>query len=261
MLRNRVRLLALAALASLGTGCALLGGGGKKMETGVVYRTFTSEVSGQPRQYATWIPAEYNDSRRKWPLIFFLHGFGEQGDDVTKMLVHGPLKEAAAGRKIPFIIVAPQRPKVELVGARDAWKDIDEDLMKILGEVRRDYRVDAKRMYLTGISMGGFGTFAEAALHAGMWAAVAPVCGGGDPMLAKSYIGTPFWIFHGQKDRIVRPNLSVEMHDIMKQYGVDVKLTLYPELEHDSWSATYANDELYAWFLSHSLSKAPKGAK
>lgn len=188
-----------------------------------------------------------------------LHGFGEQGDDVKKTHFHGPIKEAAAGRKLPFIIIAPQRPKVEIPEISRAWENIDADLMKILDEVRRDYRVDDKRLYLTGISMGGFGTYCIAALHPGMWAAVAPICGGGDPAICKTYVGTPFWIFHGKKDKLVPANRSVEMHDVMKQYGVDVKMTLYPDLEHDSWSATYANDELYSWFLSHSLANAPKG--
>ena len=110
-------------------------------------------------------------------------------------------------------------------------------------------------MYLTGLSMGGFGSFAYAAKHPGVFAAVVPICGGGDAAVADKYKGTPFWIFHGEKDSVVPVNRSVEMADAMKAMGVDVKLTLYPEANHDSWTETYANEEVYSWMLSHRLPK------
>lgn len=227
----------------------------KPVTTGFVKRTFPSILTGKPRAYGMFVPPEYNESKRKWPVILFLHGIGERGDDIELVKKHGPLKVAMMGSKFPFLVVAPQCPKPEKgePNLKYTWKESGEDLLTILEQVKSDYRVDPDRIYLTGLSLGGFGSFYMAAQYPGRWAAVAPICGGGDASMADKYRGTPFWVFHGEKDRVVPMSRSKEMVEAMKALGVDVKFTTYPEADHDSWTKTYENDELYAWFLSHKL--------
>jgi len=219
----------------------------------LVIREFQSQLTHRPRQYALYVPPDYNDSPRRWPLILFLHGAGERGDDVQLLLKHGPLKEALLRKDFPFLVVAPHCPAPQ-AGAPSlsiTWTDAAGDALAALADVEAHYRVDPTRIYLTGLSLGGFGSFYLAAEHPGRFAAVAPICGGGEAARVKAYEGTPFWIFHGMQDRVVPPNRSVEMADTMRAFGQDVKLTTYPDLGHDAWTVTYENDELYAWFLSH----------
>lgn len=230
----------------------------KPVETGYVKESFESSFTHKTRQYGMFVPKKYNDSGRKWPLIFFLHGAGERGDNVDLVLKHGPLKEALLREDFPFLVAAPQCPE-PAKGAPPlsiTWPQNEEDLLRILKEVETKYRVDTSRVYLTGLSLGGFGSFYMAEKYPDMWAAVAPICGGGEAAKVKAYLNTPFWVFHGKKDTVVPFNRSVEMVDAMKAAGhKDVKITLYPEATHDSWTATYQNDELYSWFLSHKLGK------
>ncbi|MBI1783903.1 prolyl oligopeptidase family serine peptidase, partial [Candidatus Sumerlaeota bacterium] len=134
-----------------------------------------------------------------------------------------------------------------------AWQKAEPDILMILNEVRSQYRVDDSRIYLTGLSLGGFGTYLIAADHPELFAACAPLCGGCDPTRAVEFKGMPFWIFHGEKDPVVSANFSKNMYQAMKSAGCDVQLTLYPEALHDCWSETYQNAQLYSWFLSHKL--------
>ena len=226
---------------------------GPPMETGYSVRTYQSPTFSRLRSYAIWVPKDYNRKKQDWPLMVFLHGYGECGDMPDLLIKHGPIKEAVMRDNSDFIIIAPQSPKVQVAQARTAWLDIDKDVMLIMDEVERDFRVDKSRVYLTGISMGGFGTFALAAEHPGMFAAVAPICGGGEPAKAPKYGKTPFWIFHGEKDHVVPVITSKVMEAAIKDAGGNVKLTLYPEADHDSWSETYSRDDLYAWFLNCKL--------
>ena len=225
------------------------------MPTGFVTHMFKSGVTGESREFAVFVPSGYNESARDWPMILFLHGIGERGDDIELVHVHGPLKEARLREDFHFIIVAPQCPTpAEGEGyLSSTWVQSEPDLLKIIDQVTSAYRVDKERLYLTGLSMGGFGCFSLAANHPGLFAAVAPLCGGGDATLAKAYEGTPFWVFHGEKDPVVPINRSAEMVGSMEAMGQEVKFTKYPDLGHDCWSVTYANDDLYAWFLEHEL--------
>jgi predicted peptidase len=198
-----------------------------------------------------FVPERYNESRRRWPMILFLHGYGESGDQIDLVLKHGPLKEALGRDDLDFLMVAPQIPPPAPPQIAFGWKNAQADLEQILDQVMKDYRVDEERVYLTGLSMGGFGSFYLAQARPELFAAVAPICGGGDATWATRYGSLPFWIFHGGKDRIVPPNRSAEIYQSMKALGCDAQYTLYPEAGHDSWTETYANDALYAWFLSH----------
>ncbi len=199
--------------------------------------------------YLLYLPAGYAvDNAKKWPLILFLHGAGERGTNLAIVAKHGPAKTDIAIKN--FVIVSPQCPDGKI------WSN--DLLLALLDEVESKYAVDTRRIYLTGLSMGGFGTWSLGLTHPGKFAAIAPICGGGElitPLLAdKAKLTTlPVWAFHGAKDPVVPVEESERMVKLLKKYEVrEVKLTIYPEAQHDSWTQTYANAELFEWFLQHS---------
>lgn len=192
--------------------------------------------------YLLSLPEGY-ETKEQWPLMLFLHGAGERGDNLDLVKVHGPPKLIAAGKEMPFIVVSPQCPK-------DRWWNAVE-LTALLDEIIEKYDVDESRIYVTGLSMGGFGTWNLAMYTPKRFAAIAPICGGGDRQFGKHLKHLPAWIFHGAKDSAVPVERSIEMAKAIKDRGGDPKLTIYPEANHDSWTKTYENPELYKWFLSH----------
>lgn len=197
-----------------------------------------------------------NKGSDKYPLLLFLHGAGERGSDLEKVRIHGPWEYADAHPDFPFILAAPQCPEA------DWWDRKTEHLMALLDELAEKYPVDESRIYVTGLSMGGFGTWALACEHPGKFAAVAPICGGGSPFLACRMKNTPVWAFHGAKDEVVPLARTTEMTDALKGCGArEVKLTVYPEANHNSWTQTYNNPELYKWLLSHRLGGAAEVGK
>jgi predicted esterase len=177
----------------------------------------------------------------KLPLLLFLHGSGERGDDLDQVRTHGPPKLAAAGKKFPFILVAPQCP------AGEWWSA--QQLNRLLDEVIAQYPVDRDRIYLTGLSMGGYGVWELAAEYPQRFAAIIPICGAGSPHDADRLKKIPAWIFHGQQDPVVPFQRSVEMEQALKTCGGAVKFTPDPKAGHDSWTAAYSNPELYDWLL------------
>ena len=203
----------------------------------------TEKVFTKDIRYLFYLPDTYGkDSTVKWPLILFLHGGGERGDNLEKVKANGPPKLISKGKKFPFIIVAPQ------VASDEFWNP--DLLMRMLKDIIKKYRVDEDRIYLTGLSIGGLGTWETAEKYPEMFAAIAPVSGWGDPLQLWKIRHTPVWIFHGAKDPSVPVIASVVMADSLKQYN-NVKLTVYPNAVHDSWTETYNNDKLYEWFLEH----------
>jgi len=200
-------------------------------------------------KYLLYLPKDYADSDQKFPLLMFLHGAGESGDDLDKVKVHGPPKIVDSKPDFPFIVVSPQcavRP----------WRP--DQLNALLDDIIAKYRVDTDRVYLTGLSMGGYGTWTWAAQHPERFAAIAPICGGGNPLDASKLKDIPTWVFHGAKDGVVPLARSQEMVDAIKAAGGDPKFTIYPDAEHDSWTETYNNDELYKWMLEQSLANRKK---
>lgn len=194
--------------------------------------------------YLVYLPSDYNVSEEmKWPLILFLHGAGERGEDLEKVKRNGPPKLIDEGKNFEFIIVSPQCPEKQWWSA--------ELLNKLLDEVIVKYRVDEERIYVTGLSMGGYGTWDLASEYPQRLAAIAPICGGGNPELVWNLRHIPVWVFHGAKDEIVPFGMSEIMVKSLKKYNNDVKFTVYPEARHDSWTETYNNPELYEWFLQH----------
>ena len=199
--------------------------------------------------YLLYVPANY-DAERAWPLVLFLHGAGERGRDLHRVEKHGPPKLAASGKVFPFLLVSPQCIKDR------SWEPVD--LTALLDHVVKSYSVDEDRIYVTGLSMGGFGTWRLAAYTPDRFAAIAPVCGGGEPFWAKLIKDIPTWAFHGALDTVVPPERSQQMVDEIKKQGGDPKLTIYPDAKHDSWTETYDNAEFYEWLLSQKRSRTDR---
>jgi len=197
-----------------------------------------------------YLPADYRaTSRKRWPLLLFLHGAGERGTDLKLVAKHGPMKLVAHGKEFPFIIASPQCP------SEQRW-DADA-LLALLDHVIARYRVDARRVYLTGLSMGGYGVWSLGTKHPERFAAIAPVCGGGsagDILLAdrtklRALRSLAVWAFHGAEDDVVPPVESQVMVAALKKAGCrKVRLTLYPKTGHDSHTLAYENPKLYQWF-------------
>jgi predicted peptidase len=201
-------------------------------------------------RYLAFLPRDARGvSGQRWPLLLFLHGMGERGDDLSLVKKHGPPKLVGSDPRFPFILIAPQCPLGEW------WSN--ESLLALLDEVCEKYPVDRSRVYLTGLSMGAFGGWSLALACPERFAAVALVCGGGNPFppfgfeakRAEALKTLPFWAFHGAKDPVVPASESVRMAQVLERFGCSVRLTIYPEAEHDSWTQTYANPALYEWFL------------
>lgn len=202
--------------------------------------------------YLLYLPRDY-DKQDSWPVLLFLHGAGERGDDLELVKIHGPPKLIAAGKDFPFIVVSPQCRK-------DQWWEPIE-LISLLDEIGHKYKVDTNRICVTGLSMGGFGTWRLAAYAPHRLAAIAPICGGGETYWTKQFSQLPVWAFHGAKDAGVPVERSQAMIDSLKKEGANPKLTVYPEAEHDSWTETYNNPELYTWLLAQKRDANPKPDK
>jgi predicted peptidase len=201
-------------------------------------KTITKQVG---LRYRTVFPKKY-DANQTYPLLIFLHGRGEQGDDLDRVQIHGPFKKAAE-LDLPLIIVSPQSPL-------DEWWDTDA-LSALVDHLLETLPVDKSRVYLTGLSMGGQGTWNLGIRRPEVFAAIAPICGYSAPSKAETLRDTPTWIFHGEKDDTIRVHESTKMADALHKIGNDARLTIYPNVGHDSWTETYNNPQLYQWFLSH----------
>jgi predicted peptidase len=233
-------------------GCVLLGAANARGEEPASGKQTPAEFSQEvtvTTKYLIFLPEGYEESDKKFPLMLFLHGAGESGSDLQKVKMHGPPKIVDGKPDFPFIVVSPQSPG-------RGWQP--ETLNGLLDEVIAKYRVDTDRVYLTGLSMGGYGTWALAAAHPERFAAIAPICGGGNPDDAAKIKDIPTWVFHGAKDSVVPLDRSQVMVDALKSAGAEPKFTIYPDAEHDSWTETYDNAELYKWMLEHSLSDRKK---
>jgi len=197
--------------------------------------------------YLLYLPENYN-SKTEWPLILFLHGAGEVGNDLELVKTQGLPKKLETDDGIPFIVVSPQCPN------NANWGILFDELYELLQNIKEQYKVNKKKVYLTGFSMGGFGTWAFSVKHTDEFAAIAPICGGiqnkNDVVKLKN---TPVWTFHGMKDKVVPIDATQRLVDLLKDCGGDIKFTKYPDLKHDSWTETYNNLELYNWLLKYEI--------
>ena len=240
-------LLCLLVFTLIVAGCSDINSSSKNLKSGQYAKIFEQEIAVKAKLgYLVYIPKEFPSSKDKWPLVMFLHGVGERGSDLERVKIHG-LAKLAENKDFPFMVVSPQCPG-------DVWWNNPvqvEALNALLDELMKTYPVDPDRVYLTGLSMGGFGTWALAAAHPEKFAAIAPICGGGNPADAKKLASLPIWVFHGDNDTTVPISKSQEMVDAIKKEGGDIKFTVYPGVGHDSWTRTYDNPELYEWLLKY----------
>jgi predicted peptidase len=254
-------------------------------KVGFIRKTITLANSTE-RCYQIWVPLDYTPDK-KWPVILFLHGAGERGTDGEKVLTQGLPKEITKRQgQFEFIVVIPQcagefgpprspaakqpatnaKDTAKKSSAQDAaknglekprprggWVGPDEEIaMQALRATLRDYSTDPERIYLTGLSMGGFGTFIFAMKYPTQWAAAVPICGGGDTTQVSLIADIPIWVWHGDADKTVPVDASRKMVAALKEAGAkEVKYTELPGVGHNSWDAAYASDDLWKWLLEH----------
>ena len=238
-----------------------------RQETGFLNRTV--RVKGVAYKYQVYVPAEWSKNK-KWPVILFLHGSGERGDDgmaQTQVGIGGAIR--LHSERVPAVVVMPQCPK-EKWGSEP---EIEEMVMATLEASVKQFHGDRARIYLTGVSMGGYGTFALGARRPGQFAALVPICGGvrlprrllpagseepaGDPYqdAARKIGKTPIWIFHGGADPTVPVTESQKMVEALKAAGADPKYTEYPRVGHNSWDKAYAEADLWKWLFEQRLNR------
>lgn len=206
--------------------------------------TLNTEIKLQ-MEYLLYLPKDY-DRQESWPLMLFLHGGGERGDDVQKVSMHGPPKLVGEGKEFPFIILSPLCRKDRF------WEPIE--LSALLDEITRTHKVDQDRIWITGLSSGGFGTWQLEAYSPDRFAALVPICGGGETYWTKSIKHIPVWAFHGAKDPGIPVRRSQEMVDAINEHGGKAQVTIYPEAGHNAWTETYNNPAVYEWLMQQKRS-------
>ena len=242
----------------------------RQPDTGFLNRI--TVMDGVTYKYQVFVPSNWN-KKVKWPVILFLHGYGEEGDDgLLQTQVGLPAAIRMHADRYPFVVVIPQCRK------KDWWTSpaMEAQALKALDQSMREFKGDPERLYLTGLSMGGFGTWGFASEHPARFAALAPVCGGiravhgaeipnyrdvdtsADPYAATAQkIGkTPVWAFHGDADDAVPVTESRQMVAALKAAGGNVRYTEYPAVKHNSWDNAYGDPQLPAWLLSQKLASA-----
>jgi predicted peptidase len=207
--------------------------------------------------YLLSLPKGYGeDKAKKWPAILFLHGAGERGADLELLKKHGIPKVAEQRPDFPFVCLSPQCPENNWWVAESLVAGLDA----FFNDAVRHLAVDPDRIYLTGLSMGGMGSWQLAGLYPDRFAALAPICGPcpwglGFPERATLLKHLPTWVFHGAKDTTVPLEQSESIVKVLQAAGGNVRFTVYPEAGHDAWSETYNNPELYEWMLQHTRVK------
>lgn len=229
-------------------------------------RQFADE-HGNVLKYRLLKPANYNVNR-KYPLVIFLHGAGERGDDNKIQLVHGmkDFLDAERRKNMPCYVVAPQCPTgkkwVEVDWSAESSKMPQQPsdslglTINLVQSMIETAAVDPNRIYITGLSMGGYGTWDAVARYPDMFAAAAPICGGGDPETATRFTHVALWAFHGDKDQAVKVERSRQMIEALKKAGGEPKYTEYAGVGHDSWTATYKDPEFHSWLFAQRRVKA-----
>lgn len=213
----------------------------------IVEKTITKHVR---LPYFLYLPQDFEkEQSQTWPVVIFLHGAGERGSDLTLVGKHGLMQQVLEGREFPFIIVAPQCP------VDYTWDRSLDELDCLLAAIFHDYPVDLGQIYLTGLSMGGYGTWHWAARHPRAFAALVPICGGampltGFPQKVAVLKDVPIWVFHGDDDQVVPVKQSEQLVEVLQGLDAPVRFTRYPGIGHNSWSRAYAEPELIPWLLA-----------
>lgn len=222
-------------------------------------------------KYRILYPRDFSEEK-EYPLVLFLHGAGERGNDNQAQLTHGSDLFLKNQEAFPAIVVFPQAPK------EDYWANVDvkrdtipfqfnfkntepsttslQLVMELMEEMTARNYVNTNQVYVGGLSMGGMGTYEILYKKPDLFAAAFAICGGADPEIAKEYPqGFNIWIFHGQKDDVVLPKYSEAMARAINHYGGNAKVSLYPDDNHNSWDSALAEPNLLPWLFSHSTSK------
>ena len=203
--------------------------------------------SHHPFYYVEYLPKDY-DPAKEYPLVLFLHGAGERVQDPHQAMFHGYMKYVREqGKEYPFIFIAPQ-----CIG-NAYWGSYTESLSAFLDYVLETYAVDRRRVYLTGLSMGGTGTWMFAMARPNTFAAIMPVCGSGIYWNVANLLKTPIYMVHGDCDTCVPISGSVEMLTSINSRGGNAKLKICYGVGHDAWNHAYTDDSLLEWMLSQSL--------
>lgn len=220
------------------------------------------DAAGKSIPYRLLKPAKY-DASKKYPLVLFLHGAGERGTNNEAQLVHGVRGFVERVEKYPCFLVAPQCPNdvkwvdVDWSGDKHTMpKTMSEPLrlsLEALDAVQKEFSIDPQRIYVTGLSMGGYGTLDAVSRRPKYFAAAVPICGGGDEAQAKLVSHVPMWFFHGAKDTAVKPQRSRNMVAALKEAGGKPKYTEYPNEGHGSWVPAYKDNEMFAWLFAQKL--------
>lgn len=220
-----------------------------------VDKTFKNE-DGTESPYVVFVPAKY-DPAKPSPVLLFLHGAGETKGGQKMPIEQGVAphikRREAKNEPFPFVTIIPQAEaaKTDIPGRWHPDNPDGKRALAMLDAVMKEYNGDPSRVYLTGLSMGGYGTWAIAAAHPDKFAAIAPICGGGEAAWAEKLKGVPTWCFHGVEDQAVKVEKSREMIEAIKAAGGKPRYSEMPYVGHNSWDAAYSHDELYAWLLSH----------
>ncbi|RYX80144.1 phospholipase [bacterium] len=201
--------------------------------------------------YLLYLPDRYTDQpQKKWPVLLYLHSSDARSQDLQKLKQEGLPYVVRTGTKLPFIVVAPLCPP-------DEWWDSHwsvENTNTLLDEILEKYQADPTRIYLTGWSMGGAGTWKLASSYPSRFAAIAPISGKSQTKYLPALKNTPIWAFHGAQDTTVPVAESQKLIDALKPLGNSAQLTIFPNTSHEAWRQTYTNPRLYDWFLEHKLS-------
>lgn len=198
-------------------------------------------------EYLLYLPENYQATGEPWPILFFLHGAGHRSDNLQTLTRLAPLTAVVnGGRNYPFLVAAPQCPK-----GRNWHNDsTQEELMTFVREVVAKYNIDEKRVYISGQSMGGVGTWALLYNNPDYFAAGIPICGANKLEWGESLIDIPIWAFHGRLDKVIVPEYSINLINAIKEAGgKHAKLTIYEDVSHESWWRAFKEPELFPWML------------
>jgi predicted peptidase len=204
-------------------------------------------------RYLLYLPNDYATHESNLPILLFLHGRGESDGPLSLVKKWGPPRLIERGESFHYLVVSPQCPRSPV-----SWANADQQslLLALLEHIIQTCKADPDRIYLTGLSMGGYGSWRLAADHPERFAAVVPICGGGKPEDAPKLKSLPIWVWHGAADTTVPPKRSVEMVEAIKQAGGNnIQFTTLEGIGHNSWEAAYASPDLYRWLDKQSASK------
>ena len=232
-----------------------------------LYQAGQIEVDTLNMPFRLLVPKQYN-ANKKYPLIVFLHGSGERGNDNQLQLTHGAAYFASDSirDKYPAFVLFPQCPPGKVwhngtyvMGKQHRLYSFPKKKMEnpslelveaILKSLHKEYNIDNRRIYIGGLSIGGMGTFEIVRRNPRLFAAAFPICGGANPDIAKKLKGPDWWIFHGEADDVVPAELSVNMFYAIKERNPEIKLSIYEGVKHDSWTNAFNEPGLMEWLFS-----------